>query len=226
MQPPEPRTEEELLARSRALAGRTLGELAAALAVAPPGQPGRAKGWVGQLVERGLGGRAGSKAQADFAALGIELKTLPIDARGRPRESTFVTTLDLADPRERAYETSRLRGKLEKVLWVPVEADASQPLLSRRVGWPVLWSPSAEDEAVLREDFAALVELCADGLEHRATAHHGRYLQLRPKGANARALKWSVDGEGAPVRTAPRAFYLRASFTRRLLAERWIVPGA
>lgn len=220
----EPESAEELLARARALAGRTLGELSQALQVPRPLQPSRAKGWVGQLVERALGAYAGSRAEADFTRLGIELKTLPVDGQGRPRESTFVTTLDLSHPEERAWPSSRLRHKLARILWVPVEAGPALELGARRVGWPVLWSPSPADEAVLREDYESLLELCESGLEHRATAHHGTYLQLRPKGANARALRWSLDGDGAAVRTAPRAFYLRAAFTRRVLEQGWILP--
>jgi len=183
------------------------------------------KGWAGQLVERALGATAGSRPEADFASLGIELKTIPVDASGRPRESTFVTTLELGEPHERHFATSRLRAKLARVLWVPVEADKDVPLPERRVGWAHLWSPSQAEEAVLREDFELLLELCESGLGHRATAHVGQALQLRPKGANARALSWSVDADGEPVRAAPRAFYLRASFTRQVLAGAWIAPG-
>lgn len=214
-----PATQELLLQRARALTGVTLGALAERLGVALPLQPRRAKGFVGQLVEQALGASAGSQGVADFAHLGIELKTIPVDGKGRPRESTFVTTLEVRGAAARAFESSRLRAKLACVLFVPVQTEPHLALPQRRLGTPVLWRPSPAEEALLREDFEALLELHLEGLGHRATAHHGTLLQLRPKGANARALQWSEDPDGVPVRVAPRAFYLRARFTGTLLRE-------
>jgi DNA mismatch repair protein MutH len=50
----------------------------------------RDKGWIGILLELWLGASAGSKPEQDFAALGVELKTIPIDSqvvRWRPPSS-------------------------------------------------------------------------------------------------------------------------------------------
>ena len=49
------------------------------------------------------------------------------------------------------------------------------------------------------------------------SSHYGRYLQIRPKAANARALGQAYDEEGNPGMTLPRGFYLRTSFTRQIL---------
>jgi DNA mismatch repair protein MutH len=214
-----PPSKDALLVRANALTGRTLGELAQSLGVALPAEPRRAKGFIGQLVEQALGATAGSRGVADFEHLGIELKTIPLGPDGTPRESTFVTTLDLSSAEARAFATSRLRAKLTCVLFVPVDAARGLPLAERRLGVPVLWQPTREEEALLREDFEGLVELHLEDLGHRATAHQGQVLQLRPKGATARALQWSADADGVPIRTSPRAFYLRARFTAQLLAR-------
>jgi DNA mismatch repair endonuclease MutH len=40
----------------------------------------RDKGWIGILLELWLGASAGSKPEQDFAALGVELKTIPVTA--------------------------------------------------------------------------------------------------------------------------------------------------
>lgn len=222
--PPPPADEAELRARLSRLAGRTLGELAAAQGLEVPPDLRRAKGWVGQLLERALGATAASRAEPDFPHLGVELKTVPVDARGAPVESTFVASLDLADAAPR-WETSPVRKKLARVAWVVVEADPALPLPARRVGASLLWSPSPEEEAALRQDWEELVELVAEGFGPRVTGHNGRLLQLRPKGANAAALRWALDDDGAPARTAPRAFYLRASFTAELLRRHFRLPA-
>ena len=95
--PRPPRDEAELLARAEQLAGRTLGQLAGDLGAEVPPDLRHAKGWVGQLIERALGATAGSRAEPDFQHLGVELKTLPVDRRGRPLETTFVCTIALSE---------------------------------------------------------------------------------------------------------------------------------
>ena len=211
-----PRDEAELIARLRRLGGMTLGAIAGANGVSVPPDLGRNKGWVGQLLERALGATGGSRAEPDFPALGIELKTIPIDAGGRPLESCFVASLDLAAV-DRRWEQSPVRKKLARVAWVAVEGSADIPLPARRVGAALLWSPTVDDERVLRADYEDIVELLDEGFA--VSAHRGSVLQLRPKGRNAKDLRWALDEEGAPTRTAPRAFYLRRTFTAALLAQ-------
>lgn len=215
----------ELSARLSRVGGRTLGSLAERLGLVVPPDLRRAKGWVGTLLEQTLGATAASRAEPDFPALGVELKTLPVRRDGRPLESTFVASLDLAAPDPR-WETSTVRKKLLRVAWVVVEADPGIPLAARRCGAALLWSPTPDEESVLRQDYEELVELVAEGFFARATGHRGRVLQLRPKGRNKAALRWAHGEDGARVRLAPRAFYLRPAFTEDLLRRHFQMPGA
>lgn len=219
-----PRTESELLERARALAGLSLGELASRLGLEAPSDLRRAKGFTGQLVERALGATAASRAAPDFEALGIELKTLPVDSRGRPCESTFVTTIPLTEIGDVEWEHSRVRLKLARVLWMPVEGERSIPVPCRRLGEPLLWSPDAEDEAALRFDWEELAGIIGLGDIERVTGHLGRYLQIRPKAANSRARRRGTDEDGAPFETMPKGFYLRAAFTARILEKHYVLP--
>lgn len=218
---PPPLSEGALLAACGRIAGATLGELGRALGVAVPAEPRRAKGFAGQLVERALGAAAGSRAVPDFEGLGIELKTLPVSLAGKPRESTFVSTLDLSDPATHRWGRSAVRHKLMRVLWVPIEADDAIPIASRRVGTGRLWSPSLAEEAGLREDFEQLVELIAEGFADQVTGRTGKWLQLRPKGRDSSHLRWALDDEGGWVKAQGKAFYLRASFTHELVRRYW-----
>ncbi|HMJ13005.1 MAG TPA: DNA mismatch repair endonuclease MutH [Polyangiaceae bacterium] len=220
-----PRSELELLARARALAGVSLGELALQFGVSVPESQLRAKGWVGQLLERALGATAGSRAKPDFEGLGIELKTLPVDARGKPKESTFVCTIALTEIGEVEWEHSRVRRKLARVLWVPVEAEASLPFAGRRFGEPLLWSPDSEEEAELRFDWEELAGRIGMGELERITGHFGKHLQVRPKAAHSRVRRRGIDEDGAYVEAPPRGFYLRPSFTLRLLRKYYAAPA-
>jgi DNA mismatch repair protein MutH len=219
---PPPASEAELRERLGRLCGRTLGELAATLGLVPPPDLRRDKGWVGQLLEKLLGASASSRAEPDFPALGVELKSLPVDGRGRPLESTFVASLDLGAPPR--WEESPVRHKLARVAWVVVQADRAVPLALRRVGAALLWTPAPEEEAALRRDYEEIVELIAAGFGAKVTGHRGAVLQLRPKGARGSSLRWGVDEDGAETRTHPRAFYLRPAFTHALLARHFQMP--
>lgn len=189
-------------------------EVARMLGVALPPDPRRAKGFVGQLAERALGGTVDGSAAPDFVELGIELKTLPVDPRGRVSESTFVCTAPVADAAEARWETSRVRAKLARVLFLVVERDAP-----RRFGAAFLWSPTPEQEAVLRADWEELTGTIGAGSIEEVDASLGRWLQLRPKGANAQARVKAYDADGAPFWAPGKGFYLRAELTRALAEE-------
>jgi DNA mismatch repair protein MutH len=215
--PPAPASEAELVARARALAGSSLGELAARLGRPVPPDLRRAKGFVGQLVELGLGATAGSRAGPDFAHLGIELKTLPVDASGRPVESTFVCTICLPEVGDVEWENSPVRAKLARVLFVPVEGERERPVGERRLGAPLLWSPNAEDERDLKFDWDELAGRIGRGDVESITGHLGRYLQVRPKAADSHARRRAFDRDGVAFAALPRGFYLRALFTARIV---------
>ena len=208
---------DSLLRRAHRLAGRTLAQLAADDGVDVPDDLRRHKGWVGQLLERRLGAPADNQAAPDFAGLGVELKTLPTDARGKPLESTYVTRVPLTDLDQVRWETSLAREKLQRVLWVPIHAERHLPVGERRVGQPLLWSPNAEEERVLRQDFEAHLARIRDGEVEAITARDGEALQIRPKGANARETTWGTGDFESVIRTRPLGFYLRARFTAHLL---------
>ena len=211
-----PRDETELCERLGRLRGQSLSGLAAAQGVPVPSELRRSKGFAGQLLERALGATAASRSEPDFPHLGIELKSVPVDAAGKPLQSTFVASLELGSF-DRRWETSGVRKKLQRVAWVSIEAATGTPLGDRLVIEARLWSPSAEEEAALRDDYEEIVELVDEGFGAQVTGHRGVSLQLRPKGKNAADLRWSLDEEGAAARTAPRAFYLRPAFTAALL---------
>lgn len=128
-----PKSEALLLQQAQQLSGYSLGELAAMAGIVAPKDLKRDKGWIGVLLELWLGASAGSKPEQDFAALGVELKTIPVDSLGRPLETTFVCVAPLTGNSGVTWETSHVRHKLKRVLWIPVEGERSIP--PRSGGW-------------------------------------------------------------------------------------------
>lgn len=189
--------------RAEALASVPLAELADLLGQRLPQDTTRDKGFVGTLVERALGATAENRAVPDFEALGIELKTVPVQAE-RPHGSTFVCTATPREAETRSWTESALHHKTRRILWIPVEADAELPLPVRRLGAPLLWSPSREEDEGLERDW---IQLASGSWEDRS-AREGALVQLRPKAANARVRR--ADD------ASPRAWYFRRRFVATL----------
>ena len=199
------------------LAGRTLGRIARERGIEVPGDQKRAKGWIGRLMELSLGATAASLPRPDFEYIGVELKTLPVNRNGRPKESTYICTVSLTGINGIEWEQSTVKKKLDRVLWVPVEADNTLLIQSRRIGNPFLWSPDREQREVLRTDWEEFMDRIALGELDQIDSRHGRVLQIRPKAANAAARSRMPTASGETGFTLPRGFYLRTGFTWEIL---------
>ena len=211
-----PKTQDELMQRCQMLAGKTLAQIAGKLGLSVPENLKRHKGWVGNLLEAYLGADAGNQAEPDFMGLGIEMKTLPLNALGQPKESTYVCTVSMQQTGELVWQDSWVRRKLAHVLWVPVEADPDIPLADRYVGNALLWQATTQQEAILQADWQELMDRVVLGEQADITAKEGEYLQIRPKAAHSRVLAKGVSAQGDSELINPKGFYLRTVFTRQL----------
>jgi len=212
-----PDSKEELLERCEALAGKTLGQIAAELEVEVPENLQRHKGWVGMLLESYLGADAGNKAEPDFMSLGIEMKTMPLNTLGEPKESTYVCTVSMQQSGDLVWQDSWVRRKLAHVLWVPIEADPKIPLSERYIGNAWLWQPNEQQDAILKRDWEELMDRVVLGEQADITAKEGEYMQIRPKAASSRTLVKGISSQGEQELINPKGFYLRTSFTKQLL---------
>lgn len=212
------------MARAERAAGLRVAELAARFGIEASGDAVKTKGSTGAILEHVLGATGGSARVHDFPDLGVELKTIPIDRRGVPVESTYVCTLSLADAEEQEWKTSWVRAKLARVLFVPLVGDEDTAWTERTIAPPVLWSPTPAQEHVLRGDFDEVVGLVGVGRIEELTAHLGRWLQVRPKAAHGRVRTIAYGAEGEAIGTVPRGFYLRARFTGAILGDLAAMP--
>ena len=214
-----PVSEHELIQRVNALSGLTLAQLAGLHELTVPKSLNRVKGWIGQLLERALGTDAGTASIPDFTGLNIELKTIPVDRLGNPQESTYVTVVPLLGAPGLCWQSSGVRLKLAKVLWIPIEAGADKAIADRRVGQGFIWSMDAIAEAALRADWEELMDYVLMGQLEQVSGSIGQYLHIRPKAAHSKVLTWGIGPEGGKVQTLPRGFYLRAQFTKSLIQQ-------
>ncbi|GAA0299651.1 DNA mismatch repair endonuclease MutH [Psychrosphaera haliotis] len=219
--PNPPKTIEELQSRIDAVAGLSLGEIAEELQVAVPENLLVDKGWSGQLLEAYLGATAGNLPEPDFQELGIELKTLPINAEGKPLETTFVCVAPLLLAAGHQWQDSGVYKKLRHVLWVPIIAERHIPVPDRQIAMPFLWQMDAKSEQKLQQDWLELTEFIVMGEHDKITAHHGEVIQLRPKAADSSIRTAAISNDGSPTMAPPKGFYLRSQFTHELLKQQF-----
>lgn len=212
-----PSNETELVTNAQSLAGLTLGEIAQQAGIEVPTNLDRDKGWSGLLLEHVLGATAGSKPEPDFPELGIELKTIPINMQGKPLETTFVAVAPLIGLVGTTWQSSHVKNKLARVLWIPIVAERQIPVKDRIVATPFIWSPSAEEEALLANDWQELTDMIVLGEVENISGKHGQVMQLRPKAANSKVKTDAFDKHGRPFKTLPRGFYLKIPFTQSLI---------
>lgn len=210
---------EELLDAAQRLAGLSIRELATKLDILPPPNLNRQKGWMGQLIELALNVTAGSKPIPDFPELGIELKTIPIDRSFNPLESTYICTAPLMFTHDIQWETSHLRNKISEILWLPIIGDKKELFLNKTIGTAILWTPNEIEMEILEKDWNEIMEYIAEGKIATISARFGLALQLRPKAANGQSLTTAIGSKGELIRTRPRGFYLRTSFTKKIIGS-------
>jgi DNA mismatch repair protein MutH len=208
-----------LLQKAKELEGLTFLQLARLLDLRLPQDLIHAKGWLGQAIEQFLGASAGSKAMPDFPLLGIELKTIPVSIKFRVIESTYVTSLNLMPNSPLVWEESVCYQKLQKVLWLPIEGEKNIAFQNRRIGAALLWQPSNAQFHQLKTDWSAIMDLVLDGRIEELDGRLGQYLHIRPKAANAKVSTLAVGHDLELIRTLPRGFYLRSSFTQSILEQ-------
>lgn len=217
VRPDSPASLEVLLARARGLAGVTVGALAQRVGHRAPQDLGGHKGFIGMCVELALGAKAKSSPEPDFPHLGVELKTIPFRADGRPTESTHVCVAALDGSEGHEWRASLVYRKLARVLFVPVEDPPGVALRDRRIGMPWLWIMGPDEEAVLARDWAELTARIHAGEVDEIKGADGVALQLRPKAQTAADMTTAIGDDGWLVSMQPRAWYLRPSFTGALI---------
>ncbi|KPH63846.1 DNA mismatch repair endonuclease MutH [Pseudoalteromonas porphyrae] len=217
----KPHSINELMRRVNNIAGMTLGQLAQQYQFKTPEDLLREKGWAGQLIEYVLGATAGSKPVPDFEDLGIELKTLPISFKGKPLETTFVSVTPLLNVTGMTWQQSNVRKKLAHVLWLPILGEREITPFDRTIGSGFLWQPSAIQDAQLQRDWEEQMELIALGRIDEISGHLGDAMQIRPKAANSRIVTDAIGPNGQIIKTLPRGFYLKTSFTGEILKQQF-----
>ncbi|MDQ5884365.1 MAG: mismatch repair protein MutH [Pseudomonadota bacterium] len=214
---------QQILHKAQELEGLTFLQLARMLNLQVPHEAKFAKGWLGQAIELYLGAQAGCLPIPDFPSLKMELKSLPINSKGRVMESTYVTTLPLLGDFSLNFEQSHCFQKLQLVLWLPIEGERTISYAQRRIGRAILWQPNDTQYAILKKDWEDIIDMVIQGNIEKIHGGLGKYLHIRPKAADSKALTKALNEQSEMIQTLPRGFYLRTLLTQDIFEGKFVL---
>lgn len=175
------------------------------------------KGYLGNIIENFFGLKNNNKPIKDFDSLGIELKTIPINNRGIPLESTFICSVPLIKNSGLIWNTSYVRYKINRILWVPIEKNKSTNIREYRVKYPFLWSPNYEEEKKIKTDWNEIMDMIVLGKINKINSKYGEVLFVKTKTNSKKNYTQAIGENGQPIFTIPKGFYLRKKFTYLLI---------
>jgi DNA mismatch repair protein MutH len=205
-------SEREIMTRAFELPGYRLGELADWLR-SPARLGGKARGDVGEHVERLFGLVPNSAPEPDFPTAAIELKTVPLRERGRgwvPKERTTIALIDyIALAGEASWAQASVRKKLSKILFVFFKWLGNVSLSTLEIDSVYLWSPDAKQLTYLEHDWETIHEKVRRGQAHLLSDRDSVVLAATTKARDSHVRRPQVR-PGPPAK--PRAFTLKQSF--------------
>lgn len=203
----------EIERHARRLVDRTFGEVVDVRARESQGT--YTKGAVGRYVETYFGLEASSAAGPDFAEAGVELKTVPLQRRGRSlsaKERTFITAIDYRSIVGQPFEGSPLDLKTRRTLYVFYGWEPEVPISGFRVLGVLLHERDDLDDLMIREAHAHVVDMVRRGRAHEISEGDTWGVGAATKDAGGRWLEQPFAQE--PVRR--RAFAYKPPYTTRL----------
>src|SRR4029079_6817419 len=120
--------------------GKTIRDVASLLGTSV----GRDKSAAARVIRLLVGQKAKGRL-GDFERFGVELKTVPIDSRDRPVESTSFPSFIHEELQYETWPDSDLLGRLNRILFVPIRRSKGQDQGEGVVQKAFFWSPPEAD---------------------------------------------------------------------------------
>ncbi|WDI78487.1 DNA mismatch repair endonuclease MutH [Candidatus Purcelliella pentastirinorum] len=209
--------EDELIDKLKSLAGFTIKEILFNKNISLLTSSKFDKGSIGKLIECLLGLINNNYAKQDFFDIGLELKTIPVNNFGFPIEDTFVCSAKLIGNFDYSWESSYVKSKISRVLWIPVEHYRRMSILDKRIGLPIIWSPNCAEEKLLKIDWEEIMSFIILGEIEKLDSIYGDILYIKSKAKNSNYLTNAIGNDGEIIMVNPKSFYLRKFFTKKIL---------
>ena len=173
------------------------------------------KGIFGNLIEKYLNLKKNNKKQLDLNKLNLEIKTIPLNNKNYPKESTFICSIP-QKINNIIWEKSWLLKKISNILWIPYQGDKNISFLSKKIYTPFLWKPSKKDKKYLKQDWKNLIKIIYMGGIDELNSSIGLYLHVKSKSSNNKKLINYVYNNHL-LKTTQKGFYFTKKFTKKII---------
>lgn len=224
-------SEAEVLAAANLALKKTLKEFIppdelAGIAEAATGYGKNRKGYFGDLIERYIFGMENNgRAEADFKAAGIELKSTPLKRHKTKRfvakERLVFSMIDYKKVIEEKWETSSFleKNKLLLIMFY-LYINKEQSILDYEFEFVhllnLLKDISVQDAEQIRRDWEFIVDKIRRGEAHLLSEGDTFYLGACTKATNSRVVR---DQPRSSVPAKPRAFSLKQTYLNYLIQK-------
>lgn len=150
----------------------------------------RRKGGLGNLIEElHFGIKINSDQNADFIKAGVELKVTPytINQNGKlvAKERLVLTMISYEKPVQEDFYKSHVWAKCKSILLIYYCHDKEIQKIYFEIKYAKLFSPSEEDQIIIRNDYKKITSKIKNGKAHELHEGDTMYLGACTKGATA-----------------------------------------
>ncbi len=185
------------------------------------------KGGLGDLIEeRFFHYKCNSDSRPDFPDAGVELKVTPYKKKRNgllsAKERLVITMIDYCKVVDEPFEKSHLWNKARLILLVYyLYQDNIKNRLDYKINYAQLFTPPAEDLAIIKQDYEKIVSKIKAGMAHELSESDTLYLGAATKSADSTARR---EQPFSTEPAKPRAFSFKTSYMTHVL-NHYIVPG-
>lgn len=165
-----------------------------------------AKGQLGNFIEEYyFGYKPNSNQEADFIEAGVELKQTCIDLKKNGSytagERLSITNISFEEPVIHDFYKSHVWNKIRLILLIHYLRDKTVPRMLYKIMFVNLFTPPAEDLAVIKADYFKIIHKIEEGKAHELSEGDTMYLGACTKGSTAaKSLRPQYYGEHIPAK--------------------------
>lgn len=179
------------------------------------------KGNFGQVLEKFyFGYEPNSTAEADFAQIGMELKSSPLkqlkNNEYRSKERLVLNIINYFNVVNQNFENSDFIKKNSSILLIFYLHQAGYDILDLIIKLVDEWSFPSTDLEIIKKDWETITKKIADGKAHELSEGDTFYLGACTKGANASSVRKQPFSE---IPAKQRAYSFKQGYVNHIIAS-------
>ena len=179
------------------------------------------KGNFGQVLEKFyFGYEPNSNAEADFAQIGMELKSSPLkqlkNDEFRSKERLVLNNINYVNVVNQNFENSDFIKKNASILLIFYLHNAGFDILDYLIKLVDEWSFPSTDLEIIKKDWELITQKIADGKAHELSEGDTFYLGACTKGANALSVRKQPFSE---IPAKQRAYSFKQGYVNHIIAS-------